>query len=129
MRVASTTSTWPWAIVEIARGSDEGELTELIRAAYRSSRSGLVALALRGVTREIADRALDPIVDTLSDDARGVVYMDADETREDVYTAASHASVVVASTEDFRIELLKRGISAVGVEDVARGLLARPEAH
>jgi hypothetical protein len=81
------------------------------------------------VTREIADRALDPIVDTLSDDARGVVYMDADETREDVYTAASHASVVVASTEDFRIELLKRGISAVGVEDVARGLLARPEAH
>jgi hypothetical protein len=129
MRVASTTSTWPWAIVEIARGSDERELTELIRAAYRSSRSGLVALALRGVTREIADRALDPIVDTLSDDARGVVYMDADETREDVYTAASHASVVVASTEDFRIELLKRGISAVGVEDVARGLLARPEAH
>jgi hypothetical protein len=129
MRVASTTSTWPWAIVEIARGSDERELTELIRAAYRSSRSGLVALALRGVTREIADRALDPIVDTLSDDARGVVYMDADETREDVYTAASHASVVVASTEDFRIELLKRGISVVGVEDVARGLLARPEAH
>jgi hypothetical protein len=120
MRTAAAPSTRPWAIVEIADGSDESERTELIRAAYRSSRWGLVALALRGVTREVADRALDLVVDARSDQSRGVVYMDADDTRADLMAAASHASIVVASTEGFRVELLKHGIKAVGVEDIAR---------
>jgi hypothetical protein len=114
----------PWAVVEIAGGSDEAERTELIRAAYRSSRSGLVALALRGVTRQVADRALDSVVDARSDQSRGIVYMDADETREELVAAAGRASIVVASTEGFRAELLKHGITPIGVEDIARVLLA-----
>ena len=113
----------PWAVVEIADESDERERTELIRAAYRSSRSGLVALALRGVTRQVADRALDSVVDARSDQSRGVVYMDAHETRE-LVAAASRASIVVAITEGFRVELLKHGITPIGVEDIARVLLA-----
>lgn len=116
-------------MVEIADGSDERERTELIRAAYRSSRSGLVALVLRGVTRQIADRALDPVVDTRSDHGCSVIYLDADQPDGDLMSAAGHASVVVASTEEFRIELLKHGIQAVSVEDVTRVLLDASEMH
>ena len=115
--------TRPWAVVEIASGSDERERTELIRAAYKSSRSGVVALALRGVTRETADRALDPVVDTKGNQEQGVIYMDADHAREELLFALSNATVVVASTEGFRSELLKHGIQSVGVADVPRVLL------
>jgi hypothetical protein len=116
----------PWAIVEIAGESDEDQRTQLIRAAYSSSRSGLVALALRGVTRQLVDRALDPVVDLRHDRSRGVVYIDADDARQDLMSAASHASVVIASTEAFRAELIREGIEAFGVEDGARMLLATP---
>ena len=108
----------PWAVVEIASGSDEDQRTELIRAAYRSSTSGLVALALRGVTRQVADRALDSVVDARRDHSRGVVYLDADDRLDDLVAVASQATVVIACTENFRAELLKHGIKAVGVEDV-----------
>lgn len=119
----------PWAVVEIAGECDERERTELIRAAYRSSRSGLVALVLRGVTRQIADRALDPVVDTRRDHGRAVIYMDADQPNDDLMSAAAHASVVIASTEEFRIELLKHGIRASGVADVTSALLDASEPH
>ena len=113
----------PWAIVEITSGSDERERTELIRAAYRSSRSGLVALALRGVPTNIVDRALDAVVDMKRDAVRGVVYIDAEATA-DVFSAARYASVVIAATDDFRTELKRQGIAALGLEDGARALLA-----
>jgi hypothetical protein len=116
----------PWAIVEIAGASDERKRTELIRAAYRSSRSGLVALALRGVTRQLVDRALDPVVDVRTDRMPGVVYLDADASPHDLLIAARHASVVVASTEGFRVELAQRGINALDAEDGARVLLSSP---
>lgn len=116
----------PWAIVEIASGSNERERTELIRAAYRSSRSGLVALALRGVTRQLVDRALDAVVDARRDRIRGVIYVDADQSTEDLLIAARHASVVVASTERFRVELAELGVRALGVEDGAR-ILSEPD--
>ncbi|HEY0810611.1 MAG TPA: hypothetical protein VGD49_10645 [Longimicrobiales bacterium] len=127
MKRASGSRIRPWAIVEISVGSDEGKRTELIRAAYRSSRSGLVALALRGVTRQLVDRALDPVVDARKDLIRGVVYVDADESTEDLLIAATHASVVVASTDRFRDALAQQGIQAFGVEDGARALLLERE--
>jgi hypothetical protein len=126
MKRASDSRMRPWAVVEIASGSDEGKRTELIRAAYRSSRSGLVALALRGVTRQLVDRALDSVVDARADRIRGVIYVDADESTEDLLIAATQASVVVASTERFRVELAEQGIRAFGVEDGARVLLSEP---
>ena len=129
MQHASSSPVRPWAIVEITNGSDEGERTELIRAAYRSSRSGVVALALRGITAQHVDRALDPVVDMRNDQVRGVVYLDANQPGEALLRAASQASVVIASTDDFRAELLQRGIEAVRVEDGARVLLATPATH
>jgi hypothetical protein len=126
MKRASSPAVRPWAIVEITSGSSERERTELIRAAYRSSRSGVVALALRGVTRQIVDRALDPVVDTRGDQVRGVVYMDAEQPEADLIAAATHASVVIAATESFRTELLRYGIEAIGVEDGARVLRDAP---
>ncbi len=117
----------PWAVVEIARDSDDGTRTDLIRAAYRSSRSGLVALALSGVTRQSVDRVLDPVVDPRQDRIRGVVYVDAEEAGEDLLNAATHATVVVASTDRFRDALLDRGIHALGPEDGARVLLSERE--
>jgi hypothetical protein len=129
MKRASDSKMRPWAIVEIAVGSDEGKRTELIRAAYRSSRSGVVALALRGVTRQLVDRALDSVVDARQGQMRGVIYLDADESTEDLLIAATHASVVVASTEPFRVALADHGICALGVEEGARILLSEPKPH
>lgn len=123
MNTASSTPMRPWAVVEIADGSDEGTRTELIRAAYRSSRSGVVALALRGVTRQVADLALDPVVDCRNDLLRGVIYMDATETKEDLFSAAARASVVIACTDDFRRELHDRGIPVLELGDATRALL------
>jgi hypothetical protein len=58
-----------------------------------------------------------------------VVYMDAEKAGADLLEAASHASVVIAASDDFRAELLRYGIEAFGVEDGARLLLAAPELH
>jgi hypothetical protein len=116
----------PWAVVEITSGTGERERTELIRAAYRSSNSGVVALALRGITRQIVDRALDSIVDIRRDRVRGVVYIDADRSQEDVLTAASRAEVVVAETEEFRAQLLSRGIVPLGIDEGASILSHAP---
>ena len=127
MQRASSERERPWAVVEITNGSDEGERTELIRAAYRSSRSGVVALALRGVPRQIVDRALDSVVDLRQDRVRGVVYLDADERGQDVLATASQAEVVIAQTEAFRSELLSLGIVPLGIEHGARVLLRAPE--
>ena len=112
-----------WAMVEISASVDDNERVELIRAAYRSSLSGLVALALRGVSRQSVDRALDGVVDGRLPSSAGVIYLDANELREDVITAAGCASVIIASTEGFRREMQLRGIRTVGVEDGRRLLL------
>ena len=121
---ASSMSLRPWAVVEITDESDERTRTDLIRAAYRSSRSGVVALALRGVTRQDADLALNPIVDARDGLACGVVYMDM-HTGEDLFAAAASAAFVVACTEDFRRELHERGIRALEPGDMTR-VLASP---
>jgi hypothetical protein len=108
----------PWAVVEIAHESGEDERARLIRAAYRSSGSGLVALALRGVTREAVDRALDGVVDARNGALKGVVYLDAAHDAELLATAAQ-ASIVIASTENFRARLRAHGVVAVGAGDDA----------
>jgi hypothetical protein len=114
----------PWAIVEIDGDSDEKARTELIQAAYHLSRSGLVALALRGVSRQTVDRALDAVVDVRNDPDMEVVYLDADDRNADLLAAASRASVVVACSEAFRDELRGLGIDPVTAEDGALGVLA-----
>lgn len=113
----------PWAIVEIADGVDPAERAELIRAAYRSSRSGLVALALRGVSARSVDSVLDGTVDARDREVCGVVYLDG-EDRQAVMAAAARASVVVAVTERFRHELNDCGIAALDASEAATILRA-----
>jgi hypothetical protein len=127
MQRASSGPGRPWALIEITAGSDERKRTELIRAAYRSSRSGVVALALRGVATQVVDRALDSIVDIRRDRVKGVVYIDGECSQQELLAAAMKAEVVIAETEGFRAELLAHGIASVGSENGARFLLRTPE--
>ena len=118
----------PWAIVEITSESDECERTELIRAAYNSSRSGVVALVLRGITSQSVDRVLDAVVDARKG-VRGVVYVRSEKETTDVVKAAGDATLVVATTDSFRSELLRHGIDAIAREDAVQRLFASAELH
>jgi hypothetical protein len=109
---------WPWAVVEIASDADPGDRSGLIHAAYRSSRSGVVGLALHGVTRETVDRVLDTVVEARDVGLKGVVYLDA-EDEPAMLAVASHAAVVIASTEGFRSQVGEWGIAAMGLRDCA----------
>jgi hypothetical protein len=110
-----------WALVEVGSETEEAERIALIRAAYRSSRAGIVALALRGVSIQSVDRALDEVVDARDDAVKGVVYLNGDDERA-LFAAAADAAVVLASTERFRVELAERGIAAVESKESARVL-------
>lgn len=114
----------PWAVVEIGCDTDETARSALIRAAYRSSRSGLVALALRGVTTQSVDRVLDQIVDANDHELKGVVYLNGDDAPA-LLSAAAMAEIVIASTDGFRTELGARGIIAAGPDETA-GILGAP---
>jgi hypothetical protein len=118
----------PWAIVEITSESDEGERTELIRAAYNSSRSGVVALVLRGITSQSVDRVLDAVVDA-KQGVRGVVYVRSEKETSDVVKAAGDNTLVVATTDSFRSELLRHGIDVSVCEDAVERLFASAELH
>lgn len=104
----------PWAVVEIAGDFNQSERRGLIEAAYRSSRSGLVGLALHGVTRQAVDRVLDGIVDARNGELEGVIYIDDESALLD---AAARARLVIAATASFRAQLGARGIVAVGVRE------------
>jgi hypothetical protein len=112
VRPASLRGSRPWVIVEISSESTEEVRNELIQAAYHLSRGGLVALALRGVSRQCVDRALDPVVNVREDPRHAVVYLTADDQDEDLMVAALHASLVIACSEAFRSELIRCGVEA-----------------
>jgi hypothetical protein len=111
----------PWALIEIGCETEEAERMVLIRAAYRSSRAGIVALALRGVTAQSVDRVLDGVVDAREGAVKGVVYLNGNDERA-LFSAAADAAVVVASTERFRRALAAHGIVAVDSKESARVL-------
>ena len=110
---------WPWAVVEIAAESGRADAL-LIRAAYRLSTSGVVALALRGVDAAAVDRLLDEVVAAREDDAKGVVYLDASDEPA-LLAAAAQAAIVLAATERFAAQLDRHGISAVRAGEALKG--------
>jgi len=112
----------PWAVIEVTLGPDERDCTELIRAAYRSSGSGVVVLVLRDVSRQLADRVLDPMVHDRRRHLQGVLYADLEMGSKELLAAAADASVVVASTESFKTELRSHGIEPLDVRDAFRVL-------
>lgn len=109
----------PWALVEIGSEMDEAERAELIRAAYLSSRAGVVVLVLRGVSPRSVDRVLDEVVNVREGGIRGVVYLNGDDEPA-VLAAAANAAHVIASTERFRLVLDERGIPVVESTERAR---------
>ena len=115
MRQPHTRSSAPWAIVEIAGEFDPAERRGLIEAAYRSSRSGLVGLALRGVSRQAVDRVLDDVVDMRNAEL-GVIYIDG-EDESALLDLAARAQLVIAATARFHAQLGERGIVALGVRE------------
>ena len=106
---------WPWAVVEVAADETRERSAELIRAAYRASRSGVVVVALRGITSDAADRLLDDIVDPTDPTFQGVLYLDAADERA-LLAAGAHAGVVIAVTDTFRRQLDGAGLAAHGAD-------------
>ena len=114
------------AIVEVVPGPGDRLPAELVAAAYRASRSGLVALALNAVERRAVDALLDAVVRETTD-AHGVRYVDgADDSALD---GAGAATIVIASTDAFRDRCCARGVPCIGVAaalPVLAELAARP---
>ena len=112
------------AIVEVVNGPGDRLPAELVAAAYRASRSGL--LALNAVERRAVDALLDAVVRETTD-AHGVRYVDgADDSALD---GAGAATIVIASTDAFRDRCCARGVPCIGVAaalPVLAELAARP---
>lgn len=100
-------------VVEITRDAAGRLPVPLVLAAYRASRAGVVALALNAVSRREVDHLLDAVVHGASGGAvHGVVYMDGIDS-EGTLSASHGASVVLAASDAFRLQLAARGIPAV----------------
>jgi len=100
------------AVVEISGEMDARAQARLIASAYRWSRSGLVMLALRNVSRQAVDRLLNPVVAEVGLDVHGIQYLDAADAAE-VLRYVAPGTLVVAGTEAFRARLLACGVPVV----------------
>ncbi|HJU69413.1 MAG TPA: hypothetical protein VJ650_14325 [Gemmatimonadaceae bacterium] len=99
------------AVLEIAPESSGALPTGLLAAAYRASSVGYVMLALRGVSPQMVDRVLDPLVSSSRNwRLNGVVYVDARD-EQFVCSAAQRARVVVPCSDEFRAQLDAREIA------------------
>ncbi|MFC6487592.1 hypothetical protein [Nitratireductor sp. GCM10026969] len=87
-------------VVEISRRN--GHIPSgLIEACYRASQSGLVVLALDGISPQAVNRILDPVVPTLPLDIPGVLYIDAADAAR-VQEAVFAAERIFVATIAFR---------------------------
>jgi hypothetical protein len=86
------------AAVEIA-ATDVACHGHILRVAYTASREGVVALMLRGVSIEDADRMLDPVVARLPKDIPGIVYVDGDDVRSARAAMANARTLCIGSAE------------------------------
>jgi hypothetical protein len=114
------------ALVELSGELPLEEQQSLVAWAYDLSRTGRVALLLRGVSRGAADRMLDRVVAREGIQVHGLVYLEPeDEAALIGFTVL--APTIVASTDSFRALLHGRGISADRPEDAwrSRGWLKR----
>jgi hypothetical protein len=103
------------AVLEIVTEPGRELPSALIEAAYSASRAGIVVLALRGVTPDIVDRVLDPLVVDIGREIHGVVYIDANDLAS-VVDVATRARLVMAVSPELRESLRAREIDCCGVE-------------
>ena len=108
----------PHMIIEIVGDGTGGFQTDLVHAAYGLSQRGVVALALRDVSRAEVDRVLDSAVRERGCQVAGVLYADATDDAL-VRSMAAGARIAVASTDAFRRLLLGSGVTVVSRDDAA----------
>lgn len=65
--------------VEISEELDPGLRDQLLALSYRASRWQAVAIVLRGVSRDEADRRLDPVVESEGAGLPGVRYLEVED--------------------------------------------------
>jgi hypothetical protein len=102
------------ALVEVSADALGGAPVDLVRAAYRASREGRMALLLDGVTTAQVDRALDPLVPVLRG-VSGVVYCTA-ATLEPVLDGSGWPTMAFIGSEALAARLAPRGVRVLPAE-------------
>jgi hypothetical protein len=90
-----------WAVVEVVPGADGTPPEHLLWKTYRASSSGVIALALNGVTAPAVNRVMDRIVPQFPLDIPGVVYIDA-QNKPLLAWVLNNASLIFGQTDEFR---------------------------
>ena len=89
------------AVVEIVPGPDGKPPADVLWQAYSASRSGVIVLALNGVTAAAVDRVMDGIVPHFPLNIPGVLYLDA-ENKPLLSWVLNNTDMVFGQTDQFR---------------------------
>jgi hypothetical protein len=108
------------AVIEVSADTTGEAPGGLIRAAYRASREGTVALLLNGVSAAQVDRALDAVVPLLSG-VSGVVYC-TPATLERVLQESGWPRIAFVGTRALAAPLAQRGVRVLPAEEALRAL-------
>ncbi|MCX5578648.1 hypothetical protein [Kaistia terrae] len=98
-----------WAAIEISLDVKGRPPVQLLRCAYRASRSGLIALVMNGVEPGAANRVLDPVVARMPLTIPGVAYLPIGDD-ERVRDAVLSADAILVATARFRQAVLDLGV-------------------
>ncbi|MCT7376921.1 hypothetical protein [Chelativorans salis] len=96
-------------IVEISRSNDCVP-AKLIEVSYRASQDHLIGLVLHGISPQMVNLILDPIVPTLPLNIPGVLYIDAGDEKR-VREAVLSAETIFVATATFRGLVRRWGVA------------------
>jgi hypothetical protein len=88
-------------VVEVVPGPDGKPPADVLWQAYCASRSGVIVLALNGVTAAAVDRVMDGIVPHFPLNIPGVLYLDA-ENKPLLSWVLNNTDMVFGQTDQFR---------------------------
>lgn len=90
-------------LVEITPDQTSDLQARLLAAAYRASGSREVAVVLRGVARDAADRLLDPVVRKVGTGVAGVRYLEPEEAVRSLRSGGNGdgSSLILGRREDW----------------------------
>jgi hypothetical protein len=104
------------AVIEVAAEADPNLRSRLAVLAYRLGQTGLVVLALRGLSRCEVDRLFDPIVTAVGLISPGTFYVEADDPAA-VLGYIHPGCTVIGTTDRFCSTLRSRGIPVLRAEE------------
>jgi hypothetical protein len=108
------------ALIEVRADALGRAPIDLVRAAYRASREGRMALLLDGVTTAEVDRALDPVVPVLTG-VSGVVYCTA-ATLEPVLDESGWPRMAFVGSEAVAARLAPKGVRVLPADEALGAL-------